>query len=132
MPINYSKYPKNWKTEIVPKIRERSGDKCEHCGLDNGQMVWSYKLETKVEVEPGKIRYKVKTFWTESESDLKRLEAIQPMIFDIKKVNVVLTTAHLDHDEENENISLDRLMHLCQYCHLNYDAKEKFRRKAKV
>ncbi len=28
MPIDYSKYPKNWK-RIVEKIRRRSGDRCE-------------------------------------------------------------------------------------------------------
>ncbi len=35
MPIDYSDYPPNWKTEIVPRIRERSGDKCEWCGILN-------------------------------------------------------------------------------------------------
>jgi len=29
MPIDYKKYPKNWKTEIRPKILERAGNKCE-------------------------------------------------------------------------------------------------------
>ena len=32
MPIDYSRYPENWKTEIVPRIRERDRDKCQHCG----------------------------------------------------------------------------------------------------
>jgi len=36
---------------------------------------------------------------------------------------------HLDHDETNHNVSLDRLAALCQYCHLNYDKEEKKRRK---
>ena len=42
---------------------------------------------------------------------------------------IVLTIAHLDHDEENWNISYDRLAALCQRCHLRYDAKEKARRR---
>jgi hypothetical protein len=29
MPINYKDYPANWKTEIVPTIRNRSGNVCE-------------------------------------------------------------------------------------------------------
>jgi hypothetical protein len=39
MPIskaNAARYPKNWKTEIVPAIRVRSGNRCEcmgECGL---------------------------------------------------------------------------------------------------
>lgn len=45
-----------------------------------------------------------------------------------KPVTVVLTIAHLDHDEENHDVKLDRLGALCQLCHLRYDAKEKYRR----
>ena len=44
-------------------------------------------------------------------------------------VKVVLTIAHLDHDETNPNPNLDRLKALCQLCHLQYDAKEKYRRR---
>lgn len=46
-----------------------------------------------------------------------------------KKVKVVLTIAHLDHDETNHNVSDDRLKALCQLCHLRYDAKEKYNRR---
>ncbi len=45
-----------------------------------------------------------------------------------KKVKVVLTVAHLDHDETNESITDERLKAMCQLCHLRYDAKEKYRR----
>ncbi len=121
MPIDYSKYPPNWKTGIVPAIRERSGGKCENCGLENKQEVWSYRIWVK----DSDGRYKLKTFWTESESDMKR---VKPFAYDHKKVKVVLTVAHLDHDEENWDVELERLMDMCQYCHLNYDAKEKYRR----
>lgn len=34
---------------------------------------------------------------------------------------VVLTTAHLDH--QPENCELTNLRHMCQRCHLTYDAK---------
>lgn len=34
---------------------------------------------------------------------------------------VVLTTAHLDHTPEN--CALENLRHLCQRCHLTYDAR---------
>jgi len=34
---------------------------------------------------------------------------------------IVLTTAHLDHDSENWDITIDRLRSLCQGCHLKYD-----------
>lgn len=35
MPIDYNKYPPNWKTEIVPRIKSRDGHKCKFCGIDN-------------------------------------------------------------------------------------------------
>lgn len=35
MPCDYSKYPANWKTHIVPAIRARSGDRCEWCSVEN-------------------------------------------------------------------------------------------------
>ena len=35
MPIDYRKYPKNWKTEIRPRILERAQNKCESCGAEN-------------------------------------------------------------------------------------------------
>lgn len=41
-PENAARYPKNWKKEIVPRIRLRSGDVCEchgECGL------WHYEVD---------------------------------------------------------------------------------------
>ena len=35
--------------------------------------------------------------------------------------NVVLTTAHLDH--QPENCELENLRHMCQRCHSTYDAE---------
>ena len=45
-----------------------------------------------------------------------------------KQVKVVLTIAHLDHDETNWDVKDERLKASCQICHLRYDAKEKYRR----
>jgi 5-methylcytosine-specific restriction endonuclease McrA len=87
MPIDYKRYPPNWKTEIRPAILERANNRCEFCGVGN---------------------YSIR---------------------DGKKI--VLTIAHLDHDEENRNVSYHRLRALCQRCHLRYDAKEKARRRNK-
>lgn len=86
MPIDYSKYPPNWKTEIRPAILERANNVCEFCGAENYS-----------------IRH--------------------------DGVKVILTIAHLDHDEENWNVSYDRLRAFCQRCHLRYDTKEKNKNK---
>lgn len=37
MPVDYSIYPPNWKTEIRPRILERAGNRCEFCGAENYQ-----------------------------------------------------------------------------------------------
>jgi len=37
MPCNYAHYPRNWKTEIRPRILERAKHQCEWCGAENYQ-----------------------------------------------------------------------------------------------
>lgn len=111
MPCDYKKYPKHWK-EIVAQIRERSGDKCEcegecghehkrgRCNAPNHTIVW--RLIKKPSV------------WR---SDDRSYEDD----WDERPIKVILTTAHLDHDAHNHEVQLDRLRHMCQFCHLNYD-----------
>lgn len=122
MPIDYSKYPPNWKNEIVPRILERDGNSCKQCGLGNGSEVMSLALW----VREG-TRYKVRRFWLSDASDIARM-SLYALPNETKPVKVVLTIAHLDHDEENHDVADDRLAAMCQWCHLNYDASEKMRR----
>jgi hypothetical protein len=111
MPINYKNYPKNWKTEIRPAILERAKNKCEWCGFANGQPVFRGKTKNKID-------------WFPCYQDAVENSQIA---FE-EPVKVVLTIAHLDHDELNHEVKLERLAALCQLCHLRYDAKEKYRR----
>ena len=123
MPIDYKRYPKGWRTRIVPAVLQRAGNMCEVCGLVNYQRVWSVKLYVRGgEEQTDKKRYAPRTLWFRDERDARR-EHPNP-----KSVRVVLTVAHLDHDEENHHVQLDRLQAMCQLCHLRYDAKEKYRR----
>ena len=122
MPIDYSKYPADWKTNIVPRILKRACNCCEFCGLANGQKVYSVALKVN---DAG--RYKIKRIWLSDWSDMIRISAFKTAE-PAKVVNVVLTIAHLDHDETNHDAPDNRLAALCQYCHLNYDAEEKYRR----
>jgi len=93
VPIDYSKYPQDWK-KISAKIRERSGGRCEcygECGLH--------------QTNPGPRR-------CNEQNGSKALWA---------NGKVILTTAHLNHDpmdcrEEN-------LKAMCQRCHLRYDSE---------
>ena len=97
MPIDYKKYPKDWK-ETRKRILKRANYQCEctgECGLHHGR-----RCEEK-HGKPAK--------WANGK--------------------VVLTIAHLDHDEDNHDVSDDRLKAMCQRCHLRYDAPEKKRRR---
>lgn len=110
MPIDYKRYPTDWKSRIVPEVLERAKDKCECCGRENKSSVYSSRVFTMDGYQ---------TAWT-----------TLPLSDTSKKVTIVLTVAHLDHDEHNQNVSLDRLKAMCQLCHLRYDAEEKRRRRA--
>jgi hypothetical protein len=125
MPIDYSKYPKNWKTEIVPRILLRANNKCEICGLENHAVVHSFQLDIKTIGLNHQTVYKRKTFWIDGLSDMIRFKEFGKIITP-KNVTVVLTVAHLDHDSQNHKVSDNRLKAMCQYCHLNYDAKMKW------
>lgn len=107
MPIDYKKYPPDWK-EIRERILKRAGNRCECCGLENYSFVWSCKNSNK------------KTMWFLYPNDL---------FLESKMVKVVLTIAHLDHDETNHDVKDDRLKAMCQLCHLRYDAEEKKKRR---
>jgi hypothetical protein len=119
MPIDYKKYPPNWLKEIRPRIMARANDKCECCGLEHKQVVYAIKLKIN---DNG--NYKLKTIWFRVKEDAEREDLLNNM----KKVKVILTIAHLDHDEENHEVKDERLKAMCQICHLRYDAKEKYRR----
>ena len=122
MPIDYSKYPKNWKSEIVPRILKRANHQCEVCGIFNYSELTSIPLKIS---DGGK--YKIKRFWLSHKNDVIRMKPFA-LGGEVKTIKVVLTIAHLDHDETNHNVKDDRLKAMCQYCHLNYDAAEKYRR----
>lgn len=113
MPVDYSKYPPNWKTEIRPRIMKRANNTCEHEGCDfkHKESVWSGVIGGRRE-------------WYRDFFDIQRQFGKQ-----IKKVRVILTIAHLDHDEGNPDVKDDRLRAYCQLHHLRYDAQEKRRRR---
>lgn len=110
MPIDYKKYPKNWLTEIRPRILQRANNCCEKCGFENGIEIISFKFEGK-------------TSWI----PIDYLDKMGEEKFKI--IKVVLTIAHLDHDETNMEVTDDRLKAMCQLCHLRYDAEEKKKRR---
>lgn len=96
-PENLARYPADWATVVVPRIRARSGNTCERCGVPNGV-----------------------TGYREDDGRFVRAWANGDMI-GRKLIKIVLTVAHL-HDPDPANCADDNLAHLCQRCHNIHDA----------
>lgn len=104
MPIRPSerhRYPKDWKS-IRQRILDRSGHRCELCGVENGA-IGRRKRDGTFEHFEG------------MEAEVASLEGV-------RLTRIVLTVAHLDHTPENNADA--NLRALCQRCHLAHDATE--------
>lgn len=104
------RYPKNWLSEIRPRILEREGHCCKFCGLADRVRGWW--------VPSGKF-YTPEQF-AENYIDPADEEAlVKKMAKKPEPTLVILTVAHLDHGLSNHDDS--NLAALCQRCHLNHD-----------
>lgn len=129
MPIDYKKYPKNWLSEIRPRIMARANNtcECEGCDFKHLEEVWAVKYNGRTTgwYRDFEVADKMPT---SGEAKRNPKTGKVELVPNPKKVKVVLTIAHLDHDETNQEVTDERLMAMCQLCHLRYDAKEKYRR----
>lgn len=127
-PCDYSSYPENWKTEIVPAVRKRSGDRCEICNVANMEII-DRGFYNGVEVYQdmnGKI-FATKDGEYLGQDYVGELDNISK-----HPITVVLTVSHQDHDITNNH--MDNLKHLCQLHHLRKDIEQhkKTRRENKL
>lgn len=106
---------------------KRANNMCEFegCDFEHGEYVWAVKYHGKV------------TGWYRDFDEANKQEKSFEMrngeiVPNPKRVKVVLTIAHLDHDEENHDVKDDRLKAACQLCHLRYDASEKYKRRNRL
>jgi len=99
--LQKQQYPKNWKTVIVPRIRARSGDRCECTGQCGAVHVQDDNNPLRCEKRNGDIII----------SDKK-----EPSQWG----SVVLTVMHLNH--QPDDCRDENLLHGCQACHNRYDA----------
>lgn len=110
--VKKKRYPCNWEF-ISAYIRyERAKNKCEECGLNNGMIIRRHKNGTYTELTFDQLE------------GLQRLAdkngtPMKKMLKENKLTQIILSVAHLDHNEKNNNYS--NLKSLCQKCHLNHD-----------
>ena len=118
MPIDYAKYPSNWKSEIRPAILERCGHKCFFCGVknyDTGYRDIDGKFYPSEEIINALNDRGYDYFCNELSNCFdKKGEPTMP-------IKIVLTIMHLDHDIKNNDYN--NLAAGCQKCHLNFDQK---------
>lgn len=115
-PENAKRYPKNWK-ELRAAVLERAGNKCEQCCAPNHETV--YRTDDGHYILPGGETHDATTG---KYVGMTRGSEMNDGHF----VRIVLTVAHLEHDElETQDIS--RLRAWCQKCHLAYDHEHHMR-----
>jgi len=109
---NRHKYCKEWEL-LSLKIRyEVAKNMCQMCGLTNGFIIERFE----------RGRYRIISS-KEIEEITRQAAKAKISIFKMCSMmgftRVILTVAHLDHDESNNEPS--NLKALCQRCHLNHD-----------
>jgi hypothetical protein len=117
MPIDYKKYPSNWKTEIRPAIMERAKNCCEFCGVKH-YAVGNWDGEKFIPTA-GNITHDAAGNGELSYKEARELVKHCNECCDDNLIVIVLTIAHLDHDVKNNDFS--NLKALCQRCHNRYD-----------
>lgn len=129
-PENKDRYPANWKSEVVPRIRARSGNRCEctgQCGVQHQPSCMSIEgQDDRCGIMNGEVSYlSPDGHWHVCfESEIgEEQEFVNGKVY--RAVRIVLTVAHLDHTPEN--CADENLLHMCQGCHNRYDAPTRFR-----
>lgn len=118
MPIDYNDYPSDWHLRR-DRVLIRDGHCCSECGIPNYAVGYRNR--------DGEFELIIKTA---SAAVGKKVKAVfAPRHPGVKLIVIVLTVAHLDHDEWNHDVSDDRLASMCQKCHLHYDSWDNNQRK---
>ena len=116
-PENRARYPKDWDA-ISRAVRDRAGNRCEWCGVENGKLGGRTGDGTWFDAQPlGDDGLRLK--WPRPGDNAYC--GTHEHGFVLRIVRIILTVAHLDHTPENCDPA--NLKALCQRCHNRYDAK---------
>lgn len=122
MTFRAERYPRDWKA-IRAAILTRANNACEQCRAPNGVVITRGEKGSRDEgtymLEDGTVRDAV----TGADRGLARGSEYEMGTI----LRVVLTVAHLDHDEKNNDPA--NLRALCQRCHLAHDREDNARRR---
>jgi hypothetical protein len=124
MPIraeNKARYPKDWHA-ISARIRQRAGNKCEECGVENYALGARDRDGRWLPAQPTGDNGLRTTWPAPGEWMWFRTDSLPAYL---KVVRIVLTVAHLDH--QPENCADENLRAWCQRCHNRYDMAERRR-----
>ncbi|MGI9451780.1 MAG: hypothetical protein ACR2QH_14250 [Geminicoccaceae bacterium] len=114
-------YPIDWP-ELSASVRfDRAGGRCEQCRRPHGRIIHH--------LGDGRWFDSEDEIWRDGEG--RAVEWIDHRDYggELQRTKVVLATAHLDHNPENNRPG--NLKALCQRCHLRHDRKE-HRRRARI
>ena len=109
---NRHRYPENWNVIRYNIITLRARNHCENCGIENNIVVRRLANNTwrnLTEHEKREIDYQQCILGKKYYPTLKYL----------RLTKIVLTVAHLDHNEANNTET--NLKAFCQKCHFAYD-----------
>lgn len=120
MTFHAERYPKDWKA-IRARILARAGNACEQCRAPNGVTI------VRGEDAAALGTYMLEDGVVHDEDTGAVLGRARGSEYEGRWVKVVLTIAHLDHDESNNDES--NLRALCQLHHLRHDAADNARRR---
>jgi hypothetical protein len=112
------RYPRDWKV-LRGGILLRANNRCEQCSAPNGEVIARHHEGRSYMLESGEVF---------DAATGEHLGLARGSEFDVGRfVRVVLTVAHLDHDESHNDVG--NLRALCQLHHLRHDAADNTRRR---
>jgi 5-methylcytosine-specific restriction endonuclease McrA len=118
MVFRAERYPADWKA-IRAGVLMRANNRCERCLAPNREVIARHVDGTSYMLQRGDVF---------DADDGRHLGVARGSEYDAQRfVKVVLTVAHLDHDERHNNPN--NLRALCQRCHLRHDARDNARRR---
>ena len=116
MPMQRDRYPADWET-ISQRIRERSGNHCEWCGVANGTIG---------------ARDRFGEWHDEQSIHCMQSDAGYDLFGDFSRmIRIVLTVAHYP-DRDPMNNQDGNLIALCQKCHLGADRPDNLKKAAET